>query len=117
MSFKNFRGQVINDISWPYDKDKIKVLIQALTNGEPYQLNTPGAKMAYGLNAQNAITCGTHVLDVNYEDYYWDGTKIELPAQELKAEVHGDHNIIVQGNDNEVSLSPPSNESILTHVA
>jgi len=84
-------GKELSKIEWPYSAQLILGLIRAISQSEPfprYTRNQGGyVKMGAGASAEGFLKCGDHVLDVNYDDWYWDGVKLEAAKSITNFEV------------------------------
>lgn len=105
----------ISLIPWPYSKDELRYLIEVI-DGQPYRdyLGALGGSFVdSGWNGNGLLTCGNEKLDIDYDTYYWNGTKVDVPKEELfniasgnnNTQVinKGDRNSVATGNNNIVS--------------
>lgn len=85
-------NQEVTVLRWPYDDRQIDRIIELFVQGEPYNryaFNKKGSGVSMGASktADKILTCKNHVLDINYDDYYWDGIKVELPRQNIDVDI------------------------------
>ncbi len=65
------------------------------------------------------MICGEHWLDISRNDWYWDGSLIEMPKLNLDIKTSGDYSPIIMGNINktETNINNSSEKNVYLKYA
>lgn len=113
-----------NLIPWPYDKTFLRGFIKLLGENQSHFSTFWGTcedKIMYsgGINGCGILTIGDCKLDINGDNYYWNGIKVDVPEEVFKVnqgpnstmiETHGPNSPVTTGPNSPITSG--SNSSI-----
>lgn len=80
-----FEGKHLDSIN--PDLQSIKSVLGAFSNAEPYNISAGGVTSgSTNRKGKEVLTCGTHKLDINGYNYFWDNMRIEVPKQQINTQ-------------------------------
>ena len=101
-------NQSISLIPWPYSKDELRYLIEII-DGLSYRdylgAFGGGSFVDSGWDGNSLLTCDDNRLNIDFDTYYWNGTKVDVPKEELFNIASGNNNtqVINKGDRNSVT--------------
>jgi len=97
-------NQNVSLIKWPYNKDYLRNALELLDE-QPYRdylgpCETKN-KSYYdsGWDGCGILTCQDNRLNIDYDTYYWNGTKVDVPNEEFKISSGNNSQIVVTQGD------------------
>jgi len=100
-----------------YNRVRVREIIGVL-DSTTWNFDLGNLKLRSGWNGKEILKCGDHWLDINGNDWYWDGISIDLPKIELQdnakatfgnespiVETYGDNSTVIIGNENKTKIS------------
>jgi|WetSurSiteA1Bulk_404760.scaffolds.fasta_scaffold53519_1 hypothetical protein len=106
-------NQSVSLIKWPYSKETLRRVTQLL--GEtPYKTYIGQCDGAYSMVSDTGwegcgiLTCGNNKLNINFDTYYWNGVKVDVPKEEFKTTLGNNSPIIETGDKSPVTTGDKS---------
>lgn len=101
----------LSGLRWPYSRDQLKQVIQMLTE-QPYRTYQGQCDGVYsmvsdtGFEGCGILTSGKNKLNINFDTYYWNGEKVDVPKEELYNIASGNNNtqVINKGDKNSINI-------------
>jgi len=102
-------NQSISLITWPnYDKESFRRMIELLDSCPYMDYLGPcgGPHVECGWDGCDILTCGNKNLTIDYDTYYWNGKKVDVPKEELLAIASGNNNtqVINKGDASSINI-------------
>jgi hypothetical protein len=101
----------VDSMNWPYSKDLLRQIIQLLSE-QPYRTYIGQCDGDYsmvsntGWEGCGVLTSGNNKLNINYDTYYWNREKVDVPKEELYNIASGNNNtqVISKGEGSSINM-------------
>jgi hypothetical protein len=110
-------NQTLSLIKWPYSKEDLRSVIQILSE-QPYRTYQGQCDGVYSMVSDTGwegcgiLTSGKNKLNINFDTYYWNGVKVDVPVEDIKIasgqnstiiETHGEMSPVTTGPNSPVT--------------
>lgn len=109
-------NQTLSLMKWPYGKEDLRQVIKLLSE-QPYRTYAGQCDGVYSMVSDTGwegcgiLTSENHKLNINFDTYYWDGVKVDVPKEEFKT-TYGSNSPIIETNGEKSPVTTGANSPI-----